>query len=248
MQKKPLTRVVVVEDHDPTRSKIISFVNGSNLASVCAEANSVDVAMEVIAATKPDVLILDVQLGNQTCFDLLPMLEPCNYGIIFLTSYDEYAIRAIKHGALDYLLKPVDEAELMQALKKAGTAAPVAGLQVAAAAKTFQEHGTAEFIAVNDGAIWHMVETKTIVYATSVNGNRILLADNEVIEMSKSISELEEICPEPLFIRPHVSYLVNKRHIKQYNDKTLQIILKDGSVIPVSSRVKSEMLRRLITS
>jgi two-component system, LytTR family, response regulator len=243
-----LTKVVIVEDHSPTRSKIKTLVNGSNIATVCAEANSVDVAREIIAATQPELLLLDVHLGSENCFDLLSSVDASRYGIIFLTSYDEYAIRAIKHGALDYLLKPVDEIELLDALKKAAARKPVCDQQVAAAGKRFQQGSTCSIIAVNDGAIWHVVDTVEIIYATSVNGNRIVLQDNQELEMTMTISQLEERCQDQHFIRPHVSYLVNKKFIRQYNDKTLQIQLKDGTIIPVSARVKTAILSQLIST
>ncbi len=248
MLKEPMTRVVIVEDHAPTRLKIKTLVNGSHIATVCAEAGSVEVAYEVITTTRPDLLLLDVHLGSGTCFDLLSTLSPSRFGVIFLTSFDEYAIQAIKHGALDYLLKPIDEMELNSALLKAVKPKPVSIQQVTAAGRRYDQGSNCSIIAVNDGAIWHVVDTNDMIYATSVNGNRILMQGNQQLEMAMTISELEELCLGQQFIRPHVSYLVNKKHIRQYNHKTLQIQMKNGTIIPVSARVKTSILSQLISS
>src|SRR5689334_4342824 len=111
----PLIRVVVVEDQPSVRSDIeylVSRQKGFLISGVCGTVKD---AIRLISETKPDLLLLDIQLPDGTGFDILSSCSH-NYKIIFLTAFEKHAIQAIRFGALDYLLKPIDETELAEAL------------------------------------------------------------------------------------------------------------------------------------
>src|SRR5690349_7106870 len=115
-------RIVIVDD-DPsvlmdTQLKVKTIAH----CLVIATCKSVDEALTVIPATQADILLLDIHLGNENAFDLLERLGDISMKVIFLTAHEEHAIRAIKIGALDYLLKPVNPTQLSDALTKAATA------------------------------------------------------------------------------------------------------------------------------
>ena len=112
----PLIRVVIVEDQSHIRNDIKVLLEQEKGFKVNGSCGSVKEARILIASSRPDLLLLDIQLADGTAFDLLKEIPINDYKIIFLTAFEQHAIRAIKYGALDYLLKPIDENEFSEAL------------------------------------------------------------------------------------------------------------------------------------
>src|SRR5215216_2623577 len=115
-----MLRAVVIDDIDSIRTKNIEIIKSScpNIA-IIGQANSVESGINLIKQIVPDIVFLDVEMPDGTGFDLLQKLKPINFKVIFITGYEDFAIRAFRFSAIDYLLKPLDADELKEAVKKA---------------------------------------------------------------------------------------------------------------------------------
>ncbi|SDD59456.1 two component transcriptional regulator, LytTR family [Mucilaginibacter pineti] len=207
--------------------------------NVFAGAGDVATAEKQISQHQPDLLFLDIQLKDETGFDLLKLLPVKNFEVIFVTAFDHYGIQAIKYAALDYLLKPVDIDELTQAVAKAE-------LKV----KSRQSNQQLEFLISNlkkdDAPLLKIAlpQQKEIRYVLVSNIIRceaddtytfFFLNDGDKILVSKPLKEYADLLQPNGFLRTHQSHLVNVSHIRSWlkeDGGTLQ--MEDGSKVPVS--------------
>jgi len=206
--------------------------------------------IEAIEKNKPEVVFLDIQMPDGSGFKLLESLKKIDFGIIFTTAYDQFAIKAIKFSAIDYLLKPIYPDDLVEAVKKAEERKEVMNTQKSVEVlleniRKPESEPPRIVLATSDKI--HVVEVRDIIRCESdnyytffhfTNGGKLLV--------SKTLKENEEMLRGHNFIRPHKSHLVNVAYIKSFNRQEGGFIeMTDGSLVPVSRR-KREMIIEII--
>ncbi|MEM6377499.1 MAG: LytTR family DNA-binding domain-containing protein [Bacteroidota bacterium] len=211
--------------------------------------------VEVLAATRegaeglklikehhPDLIFLDVELGDMTGFEMLAQVQHLDFETIFVTSYSHYAIKAIRFNALDYLVKPIDLQELKQAMEryKLNEAKEASKANVQRAVRNQQEQDVGEHELVlhtHDGDLY--LRIKDIV---RIEGERnysfVILKNKKKHLVSKTLADLEDLLEGKSFFRSHRSYLVNGMHIASHNNT--MISLSDGTEVPIARRKKEE--------
>lgn len=232
--------VVIVEDHPDLLREIQLLVERQNGFTVVGSCSKVKEARQVITQFKPDLLLLDIHLPDGTGFDVLS--EGSNdFKVIFLTGFENHAIKAIKYGALDYLLKPLNELEFAQALNKVSQFFPPKSEQLNVAS-TYHQDGIRNRLVLRTQDHLQIVEIDQIIYCHSDSGyTSFFLNDGSKIVASKIIKDYEDILTEPYFVRPHQSYLVHFKYVNKYR-KDGFLVLKNGTEIPVSTRKKEAIL------
>jgi two-component system LytT family response regulator len=233
-------RVVIVDDQIAIRTDAATLLKQQDNFIVIGSCGSVQEALILIPATEPDLLLLDITLGDGTGFDILEKLSPFRFKVIFLTAHHEYALRAIKVGALDYLLKPINQHELQQALAKV---IPANEIMDAITQSSYQRKDIPERIVLRSQQFIHAIELNEIIYCHSNAGYTTFYLTNErKILTSRHLKEYEEILPSSMFLRTHQSYLVNNRFIDKYQKEDGYLVLREGTEIPVATRRNSEIL------
>lgn len=235
-----LLSVIIVEDQPEISSYISSLVERRPGLLIAGRCNNVEDASILIDKEKPDLLLLDIHLPDGTAFDLLNKIKhSCR--TIFLTAYEEHAIKAIKYGALDYLLKPINEEEFYQALSKVDDIIP-AGADQLMIANGYHNDRVKTKLILRSTDYLQIVEIKDIVYCHSHEGYTTFhLKDDTKIMVTRIIKEYEDILTEPTFIRTHQSYLVNHHFIEKYLKEGF-LVLKNKTEIPVATRRKEAVL------
>jgi two-component system, LytTR family, response regulator len=193
----------------------------------------------------PDLLFLDVEMPRLNAFDLLNRLFPFNFKVIFTTAYDKYAVRAIKFSALDYLLKPIDIAELKLSVQKATQQSTMTTHQL----ETFQQHLKTNETAPKRIALSTMegldfVEIANITHCdASGSYTEIFFTNGTKCVVSKTLREVEELLLPCGFFRIHHSYLVNLTRIQRYlRGSGGEIQMQNGQTLPLSRSKKEEFL------
>jgi len=193
--------------------------------------------LEQIERLHPDLVFLDVEMTDMTGFELLSKLEKVNFKVIFITSYQHYAIKAIRFNALDYLLKPFDLEELKNAIKRFKTYRNQNNVPMAL--KNLRSKNTSDqtlILNTQKGEL-HLVLKDIILVEGDRNYSYVHLTKNKKELVSKTLSHLEELLEDKGFFRCHKSFLVNKSHITS-NRKNFSVVLSNGQNIPVSRRKK----------
>lgn len=248
-----MLRVLIVDDEPIIRKDLESLLQAHKDFIVVGTCGSVAEARVLIPATNPDLLLLDIQLNDGTGFDLLQSLEKITFMTIFITAFNQFAIKAIKYGALDYLLKPIDEEELKVALDKVRNNRQQdqdvkESLEVTRSHMNQADDSTRSRIVLRSQYFLQVVAFDEIIYCQNDGGyTHFHLVDKRKIVVSKSIKEYDELLPHRTFLRPHQSYLVNVNFIDRFH-KEGYLILKGGEEIPVSTRKKEHVITFLTGS
>jgi two-component system LytT family response regulator len=240
-------RVIIVEDHISVRQNLECFLEQQPGFIVIGACGTVNDAIVLMHTTKPDLLLLDIGLPDGTGFDILEQM-PTQSKVIFLTAHNEYAIRAIRYGAIDYLLKPLDYDELREALQRVISAQPLLQEQIAITLHSFRKNKGQDHLALRSQQLVKIVEVKDICYLHGDNGcTTVFLNGGKKVVTTKSLKDYEELLPGTSFLRTHHAYLINGSYIDYYQPKEGLLYLKDGTQIPVSTRKKEIVDRHFKT-
>lgn len=225
-----------------------------DLSTYCPDVEVLGVAGSVVAAAKmlrqemPDLLLLDIMLGDGTGFDLLEIFPDLKAKVIFITASDEYAVRAFRYAAVDYLLKPVDADQLVQAvnrvrLQKGSQAESIKLLQD----NLRQPDVLPERISLHTLEKIIIVEIAQILYCEADGNNTwFFLQSGEKILVTRTLKQFDQVLERHHFIRTHQSFLVNLRFVQEFIKKDGGgLKMKNGVLIPVSSRKRAEVMERL---
>lgn len=238
-------KAIIVEDKEYIRKGLLNLLSIIDAAvEVIGECESVQEAVIVTKACKPELVFLDINLSDGTAFDFLDKMESIDFKIIFITAYEEYALRALKIGAVDYLLKPVDVDELKVALQKVEklTVADQKN-QITKAKQVFNNEGNHIILSFHDS--YQVINLDELIYCESDKGyTTFYCMDGNKYLVSKTLKDFEDRLLEANFQRPHQSFMINMKFVDKY-DKSGTIYLKNGAKIPVSSRKKETFLSSL---
>jgi len=221
-----------------------------DLEIYCPEINIVGTAEGVVSGAKllktvqPDIVFLDIQMKDGSGFDLLDVLPTINFHVIFTTASDAFAIKAFRYAAIDYLLKPIDPEELLEAIEKVKNTPNTAVESFDLLKTTIQKKAAPKRLALHTQEKIHITEISDIIRCES-NGNytQFFFLGNEKLLVTKTLKEYDKLLSENNFIRVHQSHLVNPDHIKAFlkiDGGYLKMV--DGSEVPVSSRKKAKVL------
>jgi two-component system LytT family response regulator len=214
-------------------------------------ARTVKEGIEKIKTLQPQLVFLDIQLSDGLGFDVLTASTEHKFKIIFTTAYSQYAIKAIKLSALDYLLKPIDPLELMESVEKAlgQTNNDTLQNQFSVLMQQFENKSeTGQQIVLKDTDKIYFIKMHDILFCKAEGAyTKFYLTNANPIFVSRNVGSFEELLAPAGFIRTHHSCLVNPTKIKMYDRKTDNgvLILEGGHIIPVSQR-KKEMVLALL--
>lgn len=243
-------KVVIIEDEILLRETNRTLLtNNFPDMKLVGEAGTVADSIELIQTIQPDLVLMDIELADGNCFQILQACKPYTFKVIFITAYNQYAIKAIKFSAIDYILKPVNEYEFCNAINKAITQNKndESLLQTRHFEDQYTSKETPHKIMLRTVESLHLIDICDIQYCKSDNSYTAFHINNQKpILISKGIKEYAELLAECGFVRPHQSYLVNTVNIARI-DKTDggYIILNDGTEIPISKRLKQSVLDEL---
>jgi two-component system LytT family response regulator len=202
-----------------------------------------------IQKLKPDIVFLDIEMPGMNGFEMLQKLPAINFEIIFTTSYDQYAIKAFKFSALDYLLKPVDRQELETAVQKViqRLSRPVPQQLEILLQKLYQPTSSIRKIALPTMEGLQMIPIDSIISCASDSNYTIFqLKNKQKLIVSRLLREVEEMLEEYSFLRVHHSFVVNLNEIeKYYKGDGGYLVMSDGSTIDVSRNKKDILLTKL---
>lgn len=228
------------------------------LAKKCPEVtvlggvNSVKAAKELIDEVHPDVVFLDVEMPHQNGFELLKLFDKINFDIIFTTAYEQYALKAIKFNALDYLLKPFSVKELQDAVQKCVSRKSVQQPEPGNSPldvfiqnmKTLHQTHKKIALPTINGLVFMPVQNIVRCESTG-NYTRIFFTDKKNLMVSRPLKEFEELLTDVDFFRVHNSHLINLQQMQSYiQGEGGFALMSDGTQVEVSRRRKADFLKK----
>ncbi|HTQ26916.1 MAG TPA: response regulator [Puia sp.] len=216
------------------------------VSEICCNGAS---ALKALGTTRPDLVFLDIEMPQMNGFQLLEKLPEVNFELIFTTSYDQYAIKAIRFSALDYLLKPIDREELQEAVQKVvrRLTRPIPQ-QIDILLKNLHHPASLlNKIAIPTMEGLQMIHVDSILHCMSDRNYTILsLKNKQKIIASRTLKEIEEMLEDYSFTRVHHSHVVNLNEVEKYvKGEGGYLLMSDGSSIDVSRSRKEALLKKL---
>jgi two-component system LytT family response regulator len=219
---------------------------------IISQASNVAEGLQGIQELDPDILFLDIQMKGESGFDLLNLLSEINFALIFTTAFDQYAIKAFRFNAIDYLLKPIIAEELIEAVNKvklrSGPFFFNSKKQVEQLYQDFRDpKKILDKIAIPTTEGFVMVTVQEIVYChASSNYTEFYLTDKKCIVSSYTLKQYDEMLTAQSFFRAHRSYLINLSHVKMYRrGEGGEVVMSNGHEIELSRNHKNEFLHLL---
>lgn len=237
-----MIKTIIIEDEQNTLEvlkKMISLINTD--IQIVGEARYVKDAVSLIEATQPKLVFMDIQLENGTGFDVLKQLNNINFKIIFTTAYNQYAIKAFKFNAVDYLLKPIDPKELKNAIEQAINSINQQENYNELLRQIEQQSENNIVLSTTEQK--HIIPIKSIIHLEAEGAYTIFITNDKTIVTSKHLKYYQELLGDD-FIRCHQSHLVCKQKIKSIDKKGV-LHLSNGDTVPVSRRNKMNILSLL---
>ena len=244
-----MMKTIIIDDENHARIALKQEIEfNCPQLQIVAEANNVKTGIEVIHTHQPDLVFLDIQLTDGLGFDILDQVKHLKFKVIFTTAYSEYALKAIKFSALDYLLKPIDGEELREAIQRLKQSTQESfDLQIQNFFKNQQLQNPHKRIAFNTAEGIHLYELQNIIRCTSEgNYTHFYFSNGKKLLIAKTLKEAEELLCSYNFERIHKSHIINLDHMVSYfNKDNGYVVMSDKSEITVSQRKKPKLLALL---
>lgn len=216
---------------------------------VVGEAESVISALKAIKEVKPQIVFLDIHLGDGTGFDILELLPQIDFKVIFTTASDAFAIKAFKYSAIDYLLKPIDPDELVQAVEHAIGQYRLEHQQVELLMESMQQKDKTppQKLALSTQEKIHVVDIQSIIRCESNdNYTTFFFTDGTKVMVSKTLKTYDQLLKDADFLRVHQRHLVNQKHVREFvKTDGGYLIMDNGSNVPVSTRKRAEVVEAI---
>lgn len=234
-----MIRAIIVDDEDLARQILREYLRDESDIEIAAECDNGFDAVKAISEHKPDLLFLDVQMPKLDGFEVLELIG-AELAVVFVTAYDQYAMKAFDAAAVDYLLKPFDLARFRSALQRVRRrlgekTAQTNPAELKSAAQPPGQH--ARRIVVKDGTRVHIIPIAQLDYAEAQDDYIALHSAGKAYLKQQTISSLEASLDPARFVRVHRSYIINLERvtkIEPYTKETRLAILSDASRVPVS--------------
>lgn len=243
-----MLRAIVIDDIETIRKNHIAIIKSScPNVSVIGQADSVESGIKLINQLAPDLVFLDVEMPDGTGFDLLQKLKPILFKVIFITGYEDFAIRAFRFSAIDYLLKPLDADDLTEAVKKAEDSLGkeffdmklqnlFANLDRPKDLQKLVLKTSDRIYSVNIQDVVNCESDKNYTTFNFINAPKLVVSTN--------LKEYETLLAPYNFFRTHKSHLINMAYFDHFvkADGGNKIVMKNKLVVPLSVRKKEEFL------
>ncbi|GAB3925193.1 LytR/AlgR family response regulator transcription factor [Larkinella terrae] len=252
-------RAVIIDDETNAREALTNLLKLiCPEVEICGEAKNADLGIELIKKERPNLIFLDIQMPGKSGFEMLSSFGNVNFGVIFTTAYQEYAIRAFRFSAIDYLLKPIDPDELQTAVERFKSKVSSVNpqqlqilqeqIETSPSLRLVQrKKNDNQRIALPTAEGIHFVQMTEIIQCESLGSyTKFHLVKGPAIVVSRLLKEYEEILDNYYFFRVHQSNIINLEHIKRYvKGDGGQVWMSDNTEIEVSRRRKDEFLSLL---
>ncbi len=247
-------KAIIVDDEEFARSSLF-FLLQQNCPDIeiTGIARSVAEAKDILTNHAVDLIFLDIAMPGENGFELIPDAQKQHAAVIFTTAYDQYALKAIKANALDYLLKPIAIDELKIAVDKVIEHVKLfqnrneTDDRITNLASSLTSRSEIRKLTLPYGQGFKMVDVDDIIYIEADSNYSVVhLNNHDKITVSKILREFEELLPGDQFVRIHKSSIINLNHLNEYNSKNgLQVFLKSGESMNISRRRASDFFEKV---
>ena len=239
-----LKTIIIDDEPDSVDLLELELAKSCPQVEVIATYNSSVKALKKIEALQPDLLFLDIEMPVINGFELLEKILHLNFSVIFITAYNQYALKAFRFNALDYLVKPIEASDLIEAVTKAEKKIKPTSAQLSLVQRQLRgEIATRIAIPGQNGISF--IELNEIVFAEASNNySKLILSDKRIFTVSKTLKDVQDVLEESHFLRVHRQYIINLNHVKQFNRNESILIMDNGDHLPIARNQKEKLIEK----
>ena len=251
-----MIKAIIVDDEQPARELISNLVNRyfNTQIQIVSKCSSVNEAKEAISTHHPNLVFLDITMPGNNGFELLKSNLKRNFEVIFITAHNDYAIKAFKYSAFDYLLKPIDLDEFQNSVSRAIDRVKennmFSSCQLKGLLENLGEQQPKKIWVQSEKEIRGILVSEILFCKAAGAYSEIKLKDSSVVLSSKSLKEMADVLKDASFIKTHKSYLVNKENILRIvkgENWTLELESGGTETIPISHRRRKEVNEQVVS-
>ena len=240
----------VIVDDEPKAIQILSWelTNFSKEINIIKTFTNPKDALAFLKINTPDCLFLDIQMPTMDGFQFLEKLTNRDFAVVITTAYDEYAIKALKHEAIDYLLKPIDSDDLNETIQKIikFNSRILNSNQLEKILLNINKKKSNKKIKLNTDGKLIFLKTEDVLFIESDgNYSTFFLTNNQKLVVTKKLKDVNNLLPENEFFRIHNSFIVNLNKVKEYLKTEGYVVMESNHKIPVARQRKSDFLEKL---
>ncbi len=239
-------RTILVDD-EPDCVSLLKFELTQHCPQVeiIATFNNSATALLEIPSLKPDLVFLDIEMPKLNGFQLLIELMPVNFKVVFVTAYNQFALKAFRFNALDYLLKPFDVNDLIDAIEKVEKINNPTNQQIESVYKDVKGATISKIAIPNQHGV-SFIEVNEIEFAEASNNyTKLNLINKQQHLLTKTLKDVQDVLEDMHFLRIHRQYIVNLNHIKQfYKGENMYVVMNNGEKIPVARSQKEALIQK----
>lgn len=240
-----MIKVMIIDDEKHCITTLLHLLKAykDEVAIVATTQHSSD-AKSLIEEHQPNLIFLDIEMPIMNGLELLQQFSSLPFETIFTTAYDQYAIKALRLSALDYLLKPIDKQELKAAIDKYKSKELITTNEQLQQVKKITQHKIMDTLALSTIEGLMFIKIKDIMYLEATSSYTNIFMNNGTKYLaSKTLATFEDVMDETCFFRPHKSYIINLKNVKQYiRGEGGEIIMENGTSISLSRNKKQQFL------
>ena len=239
-----LKTIIIDDEPDSVDLLELELAKSCPQVGVIATYNSSVKALKKIEALQPDLLFLDIEMPVINGFELLEKILHLNFSVIFITAYNQYALKAFRFNALDYLVKPIEASDLIEAVTKAERKIKPTSAQLSLVQRQLRGE-IATRIAISGQNGISFIELNEIVFVEASNNySKLILSDKRIFTVSKTLKDVQDVLEESHFLRVHRQYIINLNHVKQFNRNESILIMDNGDHLPIARNQKEKLIEK----
>ncbi|HVX28761.1 MAG TPA: LytTR family DNA-binding domain-containing protein [Parafilimonas sp.] len=239
-----LKTIIVDDEPDSVRLLQLQLEQNCPQTEVVATFTSSVKALKEIENLHPDLLFLDIEMPVINGFELLEKILHLNFSVIFITAYNQYALKAFRFNALDYLVKPIDTNDLIEAITRAEKRIKPTSTQLSLLQRQLRGEIATKIAIPGQNGI-SFIELNEIVFVEASNNySKLILTDKRIFTISKTLKDVQEVLEESHFLRVHRQYIINLNHVKQFNRNESLLTMDNGEHLPIARNQKERLVEK----
>ncbi len=240
----PLKTIIVDDEPDSIQLLQLQLTQNCPQAEIVGTYTSSVKALENIEKLQPDLLFLDIEMPVMNGFELLEKILHLNFSVIFITAYNQYALKAFRFNALDYLVKPIDTNELIEAVSKAEKLTRPTAAQLSLLQRQLRGEIPNKIAIPGQNGVSFIDLDEIVFVEASNNYSKLVLTDKRIFTVSKTLKDVQDVLEESHFLRVHRQYIINLNHVKQFNRNEGILTMDSGDHLPIARNQKDRLVEK----
>ncbi len=240
----PLRTIIIDDEPDSVKLLQLQLSQHCPQVEVVGSYTSTVKAFDGIETLLPDLLFLDIEMPVMNGFEMLDKLLYTNFSLVFVTAYNQFALKAFRFNALDFLVKPIDTNELIEAVTKAEQRIKPTSSQLSMLQKQLRGEPVTKIAIPSQHGVSFIDLNEIIFVEASNNYSKLVLTDGHHFLISKTLKDVQEVLEEDHFLRVHRQYIINLNHVKQFNRNEGVLTMSNGQHIPVARNQREHLIEK----